>query len=138
MNRVILIGNLGQDPKVETKNGITYARISLGVNEYWRDRDGNKQERTDWLNVIAFGKLAVNLSHLAKGAKVGVEGKLRSSTYEKNGEMRYAVDLHAERVEFLTPKRRSNSTDEPNPAAELGEIEILEEVAASATRSCDS
>ena len=138
MNRVIVIGNLGQDPQVETKNGITYARISIGVNEYWRDRDGNKQERTDWFNVVAFGKIAVNLSHLVKGAKVGIEGKLRSSTYEKNGEVRHSVELHADRVEFLTPKRRPNGTGEPTPAAMLDEMESLEAVAAGASQSCDS
>ena len=128
MNRVILIGNLGQDPKVETKNGITYARLSIGVNEYWRDREGNKQERTDWFNVVAFGKIAVNLSHLVKGAKVGIEGKLRSSTYEKNGETRYSVDLHADRVEFLTPKRKPTEAHAQAETCEreTPEREILE------------
>lgn len=117
MNRVILIGNLGQNPKVETKNGVTYARLSLGVNEYWKDKDGNKKERTDWFTISAFGKLAVNLSHLTKGAKIAVEGKLRSSTYEKNGETRYSVDVHAVRVEFLSPRKKPGdaTTAEPEP-----------------------
>ena len=117
MNRVILIGNLGQDPKVETKNGITYARISIGVNEYWKDRDGNKQERTDWFNVVAFGKLAVNLSHLVKGAKVGIEGRLRAHSYETEGETRTSTEVHADRVEFLTPKRKQGdaATTDPEP-----------------------
>ena len=127
MNRIILIGNLGQDPKVETKNGITYARLSVCVNEFWKDQDGNKKERSDWFNVVGFGNLAISLSHLRKGAKVGIEGKLRANVYEKDGQKRTSVEVHADRVEFLTPKRKpADAAETENGDSETSEAAMPE------------
>ncbi len=112
MNKVLLTGNLGAAPEVKESKGVTFCRFSLATNERWKDRAGRPQERTDWHQVVAFGGLAKSLRSLEKGAKLGVEGKLRVRRYEKDGETRYAVEVHADEIEFLNRRHRDH---EPEP-----------------------
>ena len=101
MNKVMLIGNLGKPALVKSSNGTTFCRLSLATNEKWKDKGGNRQERTDWHTVVAFGTLAKALEILDRGDRVAVVGKLRTSKYVKDGETRWSVEVHAEEVEFL-------------------------------------
>ena len=116
MNIVLLTGNLGQAPEVRDTKTTTVARFSLATNERFKDRDGERHERTDWHRVVAFGALAKTLEQLQAGDKVTVRGKLRTNTYEKNGEKRTAVEVHAAAVEFLVVKNWRDA-----PAAEVDE-----------------
>lgn len=106
MNQVILIGNLGAAPELIKSNDKTYTRLRLATNERWTDDDGNRQERTDWHQVVAFGKQAETLAEwLSKGDKVALRGRLRTNAYDKDGETRTSVSIVADHVEFLTLKK---------------------------------
>jgi single-strand DNA-binding protein len=97
VNKVILIGNLGQDPEVRyTAGGDAVANISLATSETWKDRNtGERQERTEWHRVVFFGRIAeVVKQYLRKGSKVYVEGKLRTRKWQgQDGQDRYTTEV---------------------------------------------
>jgi len=104
VNKVILVGNLGKDPEVRfTNSGSAVARLSLATSEVWNDRDGNRQERTEWHNVVVWGKQGEHCGqYLAKGRQVYVEGSIRTRSYDdKSGTKRYVTEVVAQRVQFL-------------------------------------
>jgi single-strand DNA-binding protein len=104
VNKVILIGNLGKDPELRfTSTGSAVARFPIATSEVWNDRDGNKQERTEWHNIIVWGKQGESCSqYLAKGRQVFVEGSIRSRSYDdKSGNKRYVTEIVAQRIRFL-------------------------------------
>lgn len=96
INKVILIGNLGDDPEVRRMpNGNAVANITLATSESWNDRNtGQKQERTEWHRVAFFGRLAeVVGQYLRKGSKIYVEGRLQTREWEKDGVKRYTTEV---------------------------------------------
>jgi single-strand DNA-binding protein len=104
VNKVILVGNLGKDPEVRfTNSGSAVARLSVATSEVWNDRDGNRQERTEWHNVVVWGKQGEHCGqYLAKGRQVYVEGSIRTRSYDdKSGNKRYVTEVVAQRVQFL-------------------------------------
>ena len=104
VNKVILIGNLGKDPEVRfTANGRAVARFPIATSEVWNDADGNRQERTEWHNIIVWGKQGETCGqYLAKGRQIYVEGSIRSRSYDdKNGIKRYVTEIVARTVRFL-------------------------------------
>ena len=104
VNKVILIGNLGKDPELRfTSTGSAVARFPIATSEVWNDRDGNKQERTEWHNIIVWGKQGESCSqYLAKGRQVFVEGSIRTRSYDdKSGNKRYVTEIVAQRIRFL-------------------------------------
>ncbi len=104
VNKVILIGNLGRDPEVRfTPSGQAVARLSVATTERWRDQQGQPQERTEWHNVVVWGKQAESCGqYLAKGRQVYVEGRIQSRTYDdKDGNKRTVVEIIAQTVRFL-------------------------------------
>lgn len=104
VNRAILIGNLGKDPELRfTASGQAVARFSLATNEKWKDRDGNAQERTEWHNVVVWGKQGESCGqYLTKGRQVYVEGRITNRQYEdKDGNKRSITEIIAQRVQFL-------------------------------------
>ena len=104
VNKVILVGNLGKDPEVRfTNSGSAVARLAVATSEVWNDRDGNRQERTEWHNVVVWGKQGEHCGqYLAKGRQVYVEGSIRNRSYDdKNGNKRYVTEVVAQRVQFL-------------------------------------
>lgn len=107
MNRVTLIGRLGQDPEVRyTRSGEAVCNMSLATSERWRDRDGNAQERTTWHQIVVFGKQAEPCGqYLSKGRQVAVEGRIQVRDYQdRNGNDRKAFEIVASHVEFLGSK----------------------------------
>jgi single-strand DNA-binding protein len=104
VNKVFLIGNLGRDPEVRyTPAGKAVGRFPLATGEMWTDADGNRQERTEWHNIVVWGKQAETCSqYLSKGRQVFVEGSIRSRAYDdKDGNRRYITEIIAQRVQFL-------------------------------------
>jgi single-strand DNA-binding protein len=104
VNKVILIGNLGRDPEVRfTPSGQAVARFSVATTERWRDQQGQPQERTEWHNVVVWGKQAEACGqYLAKGRQVYVEGRIQSRSYDdKDGNKRTVVEIIAQTVRFL-------------------------------------
>jgi single-strand DNA-binding protein len=107
LNRVILMGNLGQDPELKTTNdGLAVLKLRLATNEAWVDKTTKElQERVEWHDVTIFGGQAESLSRvLHKGDCVVIEGSLRTSSWEKDGVKRYKTEVIAREV-CLTPKR---------------------------------
>ena len=104
VNKAILIGNLGKDPEVRfTSTGRAVARFPIATSEQWTDMDGNRQERTEWHNIIVWGKQGETCGqYLAKGRQVFVEGSIRTRSYDdKSGNKRYVTEIVAQRVRFL-------------------------------------
>ena len=96
LNKVFLIGNLGKDPELRyTSSGAAVATFSIATSEEWKDADGNKQERTQWHQIVAWKKLAeICGEYLKKGSKIHVEGKIQYRTYDdKNGVKRYVTEI---------------------------------------------
>ena len=104
VNKVILVGNLGKDPEVRfTPNGRARATFSVATSERWTDQQGQKQERTEWHNVVVWGKQAETCGqYLSKGRQVYVEGRITSRQYDdKDGNKRYITEIVARDVRFL-------------------------------------
>jgi single-strand DNA-binding protein len=105
INKVILVGNLGNDPDVKaTQGGTTVTTISVATSEQWKDKQtGQAQERTEWHRVKFFGRLAeIAGDYLRKGSQVYIEGSLRTDKYtDKNGVERYSTDIIANEMQML-------------------------------------
>ncbi|MCX7545167.1 single-stranded DNA-binding protein [Marinicella gelatinilytica] len=104
INKVILVGNLGQDPEVRyTPAGAAVTTISVATTEAWNDKDGNKQERTEWHRVVFFSRLAeIAGEYLKKGSQVYIEGKLRTNKWQdKSGADRYTTEIMANEMQML-------------------------------------
>lgn len=116
VNKVILLGNLGADPEVRyTSNGQAVTELRMATSEQWTDKDGQRQERTEWHAVSVWGKTAELCGqYLAKGRKVYVEGRLESREYtDKEGVKRKVWEIRADKVTFLGGTKR----DEDRPSA---------------------
>lgn len=107
VNRVTLVGNLGQDPEVRySQSGAAITTVSVATSESWKDKDGELQERTEWHRVKFFGRLAeVAGEYLKKGARVYIEGSLRYGSYEKEGVTHYTTDIVAQEMLMLDGAR---------------------------------
>jgi single-strand DNA-binding protein len=104
INKVILVGNLGNDPEVRySQSGSTITSISLATSESWKDKNGEMQERTEWHRVKFFGRLAeIAGEYLKKGRQVYIEGSLRTEKYtDKNGVEKYSTDIIANEMQML-------------------------------------
>ena len=104
VNKVILVGNLGKDPEVRfTPNGRALAKFSVATSEKWTDQQGQKQERTEWHNIVVWGKQAETCGqYLSKGRQVYVEGSIRTRNYDdKDGNKKYITEIVARDVRFL-------------------------------------
>lgn len=96
LNKVQIIGNLGRAPEVRTlQSGDRVALFSVATSESWKDKNGEKQERTQWHNIVIFaqGLVGVVERFLDKGSKVYIEGQLETRSWEKDGEKRYATEI---------------------------------------------
>lgn len=107
MNKVIVIGNVGNANANEN-----VFKFSVATTESWKDKTGEKKEKTEWHNIVVFGTYGQTLSKIiSKGSKVAVEGKLSTSSYEKEGVKHYSTSIVATNVEALTPKSASNNDE---------------------------
>ncbi len=115
MNRVILLGNLGADPELRyTTAGVAVSSMRLATNESYVDKNKEPQERTEWHTVVVWGNRAEGLARvLTKGSSVLIEGSLRTSTYEKDGQKRYRTEVHARDVFFAGRRSVPISADVP-------------------------
>jgi single-strand DNA-binding protein len=104
INKVILIGNLGADPELRhTATGTTVANFSLATKDAWTGKDGNKEERTEWHRIVAWGRLGeICGEYLTKGKQVYVEGRLQTQSWEdKDGKKRYTTEVVAQTLQML-------------------------------------
>jgi len=104
VNKVMLIGNLGRDPETRyTQGGTPITSFSVATSESWKDRQsGEQQDRTEWHNVVCFSKLAeIAGEYLHKGSKVYIEGSLRTSNWERDGQKHYKTEIIANNLQML-------------------------------------
>jgi len=116
INKVILIGNLGRDPETRyTQGGGPVTNFSVATSENWRDRtSGETQERTEWHNVVCFGRLAeIAGEYLRKGSKVFIEGSLRTTSWEQEGQKRYRTEIIAREMQMLDSRGGMAGGDAP-------------------------
>jgi single-strand DNA-binding protein len=113
LNKVMLLGNLGQDPELKMiAGGQAVLNLRLATTETYLDRNNTRQERTDWHTVTVWGKRAEALAKfLTKGSQIFVEGRIQTRSYEKNGEKRYATDIVANNI-ILTGRRGGGEAGE--------------------------
>ena len=103
VNKVILVGNLGNDPEVKyTQGGMAITTFSLATTSVRKDKEGNQQEKTEWHRVKLFGKLGeIAGEYLKKGRQVYIEGRIEYGTYEKDGVKHYFTDIIADEMQML-------------------------------------
>jgi single-strand DNA-binding protein len=108
VNKVILLGNLGQDPEIRyMADGTAVTNFSIATSETWKDKQtGEKKERTEWHRVVAWRQLGELCGkYLAKGRQVYIEGKLQTRSWEKDGVTRYTTEIVASEVQFIGGNR---------------------------------
>lgn len=113
LNKVMLIGNLGRDPEVrQTQSGTPVANFSLATTRVWRDRDGAKQEETEWHQIVVWGRQAeIAGQYLTKGRQVFIEGRIQTRSWDdrNTGEKKYRTEVIAENFQMLG--RRDDYSD---------------------------
>jgi single-strand DNA-binding protein len=112
LNKVMIIGRLGADPEMKTlSSGNSLTTFSIATSENWKDKDGQKQEKTEWHRIVVWGKLAeICGKYLAKGREAYIEGKLQTRSWEdQQGQKRYTTEIVAANVQFLGGQAQANS-----------------------------
>ncbi len=112
VNKVILVGNLGRDPELRTTpSGQPLAKFSVATTRKWRDRDGNRQEQTEWHNVVVWGRQAeIAGQYLTKGRQIYLEGRLQTDSWEDktHGDKRYRTEIICDNFQMLGSRGSSN------------------------------
>ena len=124
VNKVILIGNLGNDPEVRyTPDGTAVANFSIATSDEWKDKQtGEKKERTEWHRIVAWRKLGeICGQYLSKGRQVYVEGRIQTKSWEKDGVTRYTTEIVASDVRFLGTRDSANTA---RPSAGIQEPDM--------------
>jgi single-strand DNA-binding protein len=111
INKVILVGNLGNDPEAKfTQGGMAITTISLATTSVRKDKDGNQQEKTEWHRVKFFGKLGeIAGEYLKKGSQCYVEGRIEYGSYEKDGVKQYTTDIICDEMQMLGGKSEGSA-----------------------------
>jgi len=119
VNKAILIGNLGRDPEMRyTAGGDAVANMNLATTENWKDKNGEKQEKTEWHRVVMFGKVTeIAGEYLKKGSSVYFEGRIQTRKWtDKDGQEKYTTEIVADRMQMLGS--RSGGSSRPMPDEE--------------------
>ncbi|HEY8355048.1 MAG TPA: single-stranded DNA-binding protein [Methylophilaceae bacterium] len=112
VNKVILVGNLGRDPEVRyMPNGEAVCNFSIATTDTWKDKNGQRQERTEWHNIVMYRRLAeIAGEYLKKGRSVYIEGRLQTRKWQtKDGQDRYTTEIIADQMQMLGGGREGGS-----------------------------
>jgi single-strand DNA-binding protein len=104
LNKVMLIGNLGRDPEIRySQQGLAVVNFSIATTDFWTDKNsGDRQEKTEWHRIVAFGKQAETLErYLSKGSSVYIEGRMQTRSWEKDGQTHYTTEVLVTNFQFL-------------------------------------
>jgi len=115
VNKVILVGNVGNDPEVRyMPNGNAVANISIATSDSWKDRNtGEQQERTEWHRVVFFNRLAeIVEQYVKKGTKLYLEGRLQTRSYEQDGIKKYSTEIVANEMQMLDSRGAAGTNQE--------------------------
>ena len=119
VNKVTILGRLGKDPELKyTPSGVAVCTFSVATSESWTDKDGKKQEKTQWHNIVVWQKLAeIANQYLAKGSQVYLEGKIETRSYEaKDGDKRYITEIIANNIQFIGSRAEKSGGQAGAPA----------------------
>lgn len=121
MNKHILIGNVGNQPEIVKTSTTTIANFSVASNRFFNDKNGEKQQQTDWIRCVAFGKRAELIEkYIDTGSKISIVGRVQTRDYEdKNGEKRFTTETIVDEIEFLSSNKSEpgGKYSHPGPAA---------------------
>ncbi len=120
VNKAILVGRLGKDPEVKyTQGGTPVAKFTLATSEAWKDQNGEKQERTEWHNIVAWTRLAeICGQYLTKGSRVYIEGRIQTRSWEdKEGKKHYITEIRADNLVMLSGKSEEARSEKSAAAA---------------------
>ena len=126
VNKVIVLGNLGKDPEVRhLPNGDAVCNFSLATTESWKDKDGNKQDKTEWHNIVIFRKLAeIAGEYLKKGRPVYIEGRLQTRKWQdKEGKDRYTTEIVADQMQMLGSRDEAKEVSKAPAPANFDDME---------------
>lgn len=133
VNKVILIGRLGRDPEIRsTPSGSTVCRFSIATDERYTDRSGEKQERTEWHNIVAWDKLAdICGQYLRKGKLVFIEGRMRTDSWDdkETGQKRYRTEIVAREMQMLDRRGDDESGSYATVGAAKGQTATATQIA---------
>jgi single-strand DNA-binding protein len=132
VNKVILIGNLGRDAELRhTPGGQPVASLNLATTEQWNDKDGQRQEKTEWHRIVLWGRQAESLQqYLVKGKQIYVEGRLQTRQWDdKDGNKRYTTEIKADRITLLGGGGGGGSRGGMDRAGDYGQGESMREPA---------
>lgn len=127
VNKVLLIGRLGSNPEIRyTPSGAAVANFNVATNESWNDKNGQKQERTEWHRIVVWGKLAQLCGeYLTKGRQVYIEGRLQTRQWQdKEGQTKYTTEVIANTVQFLGGGDRATT----QAGASSGKVDDMSQV----------
>jgi single-strand DNA-binding protein len=116
VNKAVLIGRLGKDPEVRyTPDGLMITSFNLATDEQWKDKSGQKVQKTEWHRIVTFGKLAeICGNYLTKGKMIFVEGRIQTRTWEdKEGVKRYTTEIVAADMRMLDSKGQGKASESP-------------------------
>ena len=120
VNKVIVVGNLGRDPELRsTASGQQVANFTVATNRKWRDKDGNRQEQTEWHDIVVWGRQAeVAGQYLSKGRQIYIEGRLQTRSWEdrESGAKKYRTEVICENFQMLGQRGDSDGGYQPNGA----------------------
>lgn len=129
VNKAILIGRLGADPELRyTPSGLAVANFRIATSEQWTNKEGEKQERTEWHRIVAFGRLGeICGEYLVKGKQVYIEGRLQTRSWEdREGNKKYTTEIVASNMQMLDSANKqgksTSSGDESYPLEEPGTV----------------
>lgn len=127
INKVILVGNLGKDPEVRyLENNVAVAKFTLATSETYRDKEGNRKDTTEWHNIILWRGLAeVAEKYLKKGSLVYIEGKIRTRSWEDNGNKKYFTEVVGDVLTMLGRKPEEAGTTQQNNYAPAAQQETV-------------
>ncbi len=115
MNKVIILGRLGKDPELRyTPSGAAVCNFSVATSEAWTDKNGQKQEKTEWHRIVVWGKMGELCNqYLFKGRQVFLEGKLQTRSWDdQNGQKRYSTEINATNVQFLGDRPQQGQSNQ--------------------------
>jgi len=124
VNQCIFIGRLGKDPEVRaTQSGVSVCNFSIACSERWKDKDGNQQEKTEWINIVAWKRLAeICGEYLHKGDLVFVSGSFQTRKWQdQSGNDRYTAEIVAKEIRMLSAKNRGTDRENQNYSPQTGD-----------------
>lgn len=124
VNKAILLGRLGADPELKDVGSTQVCDLSVATNESWKDKDGNKQERTEWHRVQFWGRAATVLhEYLRKGSQIYIEGRIQTRKYEdRDGNTRYTTEIVGKEFKFIGSN--GNATNSSNQSTSASDDDL--------------